>query len=105
MVGSFLDWENARGGEAVRAEARRARQGSHESVLAGDREELHQDRLGGHEQGNVRVSKHKISLGFVGVQHWTRASHVQRNITCGGCETRHLRGSVQQQEANSALGD
>ena len=31
-------------------------------MLEGDGEEPHQDRLGGHEQGNVRVSEQKISM-------------------------------------------
>ena len=44
----------------------------------------HQDRLGGDEQGNVRVTEHKISMGREAIQHWTQARLVQRNITSGG---------------------
>ena len=69
--------------------------GPHEAVLEGDGEEPHQDRLGRHEQGNVRVSsEHIISLGREGIQHWTQSRLVQRNITSGGSEARLLGGSV-----------
>ena len=68
-------------------------------------EKNRQDRLGGDEQGNVRVSKHKISLGREGIQHCTQARVVQRNITSGGSVARYLGGSVKQQEGDSALGD
>ena len=61
--------------------------------------------LGGHEQGNVRVSEHEISMGRKGIQHWTQARLVQRNITSGRSQARHLGGSVKQPEGNSALGD
>ena len=44
----------------------------HEPGLEGDGEEPHQDRLGGHEQGSVRVSEHKISMGREGIQHGPR---------------------------------
>ena len=54
-----------------------------EPVLEGDGAELHEDRLGRHEQGNVRVSEHEISMGREGTQHWTQARVVQRNITFG----------------------
>ena len=40
------------------------------------------NRLGGHEQRNVRVSEHKISMGRDGLQHWTQPRLVQHNITC-----------------------
>ena len=46
----------------------------------------------------------KISMGQ-GIQHWTQARLVQRNITSGRSEARHLGGSVKQPEGNSALGD
>ena len=74
-------------------------------VLEGDGEESHQDRLGGHEQGNVRVPEHKISMGREGIQHWTQARLVQRNITSGGSEARHFGGSIKQPEEDSALGE
>ena len=55
-------------------------------MLEGDGEEPHQDRLGGHEQGNLRVPEHKISMGRKGIQHRTQARLVQCNITSGGSE-------------------
>ena len=51
------------------------------------------------------VSKFLISMGRAGIQHWTQARHVQRNIASGGSEARHLGGSVKQPEGDSALGD
>ena len=57
--------------------------GPHEPVLERDGEEPHQDRLGGHEQGNVRVSEHKISLGREGIPHWTQARLEQCNVSSG----------------------
>ena len=57
------------------------------------------------KKGNFRVSEHKISMGREGIQHWTQARLVQRNITSGGSEVRHLRSSVKQPERDSALGD
>ena len=74
-------------------------------MLEGDGEEHHQDRLFGHEQGNVRVSEHKISLGREGIEHWTQAPLVQCNVTSGGGEARHLGSSVKQPEGDSAPGD
>ena len=56
----------------MREEARGAGKGPHEPVLEGDLEEHHQERLGGHEEGNVRVSEHEILMGGEGLQHWTR---------------------------------
>ena len=53
-------------------------------MLEGDGEEPHQNSLGGHEQGNVRVSEPEISLGREVIQHWTQARLVQRNVTSGG---------------------
>ena len=38
-------------------------------MLEGDGEQHHPDRLGGHEQGNVRVSEDKMSTGREGRQH------------------------------------
>ena len=67
----------------------------------GDGEEPHQDRLGGHEQGNVRVSEHEISWGREGVQHRTQARLIQRNVTSGRSQSRHLGDSVKQPEGNS----
>ena len=67
------------------------------SPLEGDGEDPSQDRLGGHEQGNVRVSEHEISMGREGIQHRTEARVVQRNITSGGSAACHLGGSVKQQ--------
>ena len=71
------------------------------------RVEPHQDRLGGHEQVNVRVSVHKISLGREGIQHWTQDRLDQCNVTSGsgGSEARHLGSSVKQPEGDSALGE
>ena len=66
---------------------------SHEPVLGGDRKETDQDGVGRHQEGNVRVPKREISMGRNGVQHWTQTRPV------------HLRGSVQQHEGDSALGD
>ena len=63
-------------------------------MLEGDGEEPHQDWLGGHEKGNVRVSEHEISLGREGVQHWTQARHVQCNFISGRSEACHLECSV-----------
>ena len=39
--------------DAVREEARGVRKGAHESVVEGDGEAPHRDRLGGHEKGDV----------------------------------------------------
>ena len=64
------------------------------------REDLDSD-----EQGNVRVSELEISMGREGIQHWTQARPVQRNITSGGSKARQLGGSVKQPERDSALGD
>ena len=50
------------------------------------------------------VDTNKVSMGQ-GIQHWTQARLVQRNITSGRSEARHLGGSVKQPEGNSALGD
>ena len=66
-VGSILDSEGARGGDAVRKEA------VYEKVPMSPcwketGKEPHRDRLGGHEQWNVRVSEHKISMGREGIQ-------------------------------------
>ena len=74
-------------------------------MLEGDGEESHLNRLGGHEQENIRVPEHKITMGREGTQHWTQARLVQRNITSGGSEARHLGDSVKQPEGDSALGD
>ena len=76
-----------------------------EPVLEGDGQDPDQDWLGGHEQGNVRVSERKISLGREGIQHRTQARLVQCNVTSGGSEGHHLRSSVKQPEGDSALGD
>ena len=48
--------------------------GSHEPALEGDGE----DKLG------IRVSEHEISMGREGIQHWTQARLVQRNIIISG---------------------
>ena len=39
--------------------------------------EHHQDRLGGDEQGNVRVSEHKFSVGREGIQHFSATSPLE----------------------------
>ena len=52
--------------------------------------EPHQNRLGGHEQGNVRVSEHKIFVGHEGIQHWIQARLVQCSVASGRSEARHL---------------
>ena len=85
VKGGWLDpvlIREAREGEvAARKGARGVCKGLREPVLEGDGEEPHQDRLGGHEQGNVRVLEQKISMGREGIQHWTQARLVQRHIT------------------------
>ena len=45
------------------------------------------------------MPEHEISMGREGIQHWTQARPVQRNITSGGSEARHLGGSVNQKVA------
>ena len=57
------------------------RKGHHEPVLEGDGEETHQDRLGGHQHGNVRVSEQKISMGRRGTQHTSFLEEVKRVIS------------------------
>ena len=47
------------------------------------------------------MSELKISMGRGGTQHWTQARLVQRNITSGISQPRHLGGSVKQPEGNS----
>ena len=46
-----------------------------------------------------------ISMGREGIQHWSEARLVQRNITSGGSEARHLGSRVKKPEGDSALGD
>ena len=40
-----------------------------------------------------------------GIRHWSQARLVQRNVTSGGSEARHLGGCVKHPEGDSALGD
>ena len=82
IVGSCLDSENARGGDAERAEARRVQQGPNKVVLARDGEELHQDK-GTYECPNIRSRgvSWEYNTGDPG-------------LTCEGSETRQPRGSV-----------
>ena len=43
--------------------------------------------------------------GREGIQHWTEARLIQRNITSGGNAARHHGGNVKQPEGDSALGE
>ena len=73
--------------------------------MSQDGEEHHQDRLGGLEQGNVRVFD--IRSRWVAKEHniVPRPHLFQRNITSGASEASHLAGSVRQPGGDSALGD